>query len=76
MEILLSLIVALLGIIGYFLKQLHADFRELSKAVIELTTKVALTEEKGRSGNHLLSSKIEGIEHRVEKLELKLSNVK
>jgi flagellar capping protein FliD len=63
------LIALLLGAIGYFLKQLHADFKRLSNAIIELTTRLAIQEEKGRSGYNQLSKEVEKLEKRVEKIE-------
>jgi hypothetical protein len=59
----------LLGIIGYFLRLLHQDFRKLSESVIQLVERQSLSEERGRSGYKLLEQRLKQLEERIEKVE-------
>jgi hypothetical protein len=66
---IITLLTGLLLIIGYFLKELHSDFKALKEAVMELVEQAARNEEKGKSGYRLLDQRLEDLGQRVERLE-------
>jgi hypothetical protein len=67
-----GIITILLGVIGYFLRGVHTELHKVSEAVVAMTTKIAVTEEKGRSGHQILQSRIASVEKRIEKIESKI----
>lgn len=67
--VVVSLFGGLLLIIGYFLKELHRDFKELKAAVVQLIGQAVRNEEKGRSGFKLLDQRLNDHDKRIERLE-------
>jgi len=59
----------LLTFIGYFLRQIHADFKRLADNMNTLSQQMIRQEEKGRSGHRLLSEKMVQTEKRLDKIE-------
>ena len=66
---MLLLLGGLLMIIGYFLKELHKDFKGVKDALVLLIERTARNEEKGRSGYRLLDQRLDEHEQRIERLE-------
>ncbi|MFN7611269.1 MAG: hypothetical protein ACK5QX_10105 [bacterium] len=62
----------LLGIIGYFLREMHRDFKGLRNDVVTIMRSQSTSEEKGKSGFQLLSQRIDDIDARVERIEDKV----
>lgn len=63
-----SLMSLLLGVVVYFLKQLHSDFRRVEKDVAEVKTTVALIKAEFKGIHELMNQKIEFLEKRVSYL--------
>jgi hypothetical protein len=59
----------LLGIVAYFLKQLHSDFKRVEKDVTEVKTTTALIKTEFKGTNDLVNQKIEFLEKRVNHFE-------
>lgn len=59
----------LLGVIAYLLKDMHSEFKSLSKRLQEVAEKFAKTETKhdARIGEH--TKQLEDHEHRIRNLE-------
>jgi polyhydroxyalkanoate synthesis regulator phasin len=75
-QILVWVVSGLLVLIGYFLRELHHDFKHIKVELQQMNTNVqeamkliAVNEEKGRSGYRLLEQRIEDLEERLDKLE-------
>ena len=64
-----SLMSLLLGIVAYFLKQLHTDFKRVGKDVTEVKTTTALIKTEFKGTNDLVNQKIEFLEKRVNHFE-------
>jgi hypothetical protein len=60
-----SLMSLLLGVVVYFLKQLHSDFRRVEKDVAEVKTTVALIKAEFKGIHELMNQKVEFLEKRV-----------
>ena len=65
-----SLLSLLLGVVAYFLKQLHSDFKRVKKDVAEVKTTMALIKAEFKGINDLMNQKIEFLEKRVNHFEL------
>jgi len=65
MEILLSVITILLGIVGYFLRQIHSDFRAFKDGMVEFNLKLAVGDEREKA----INDKIEVHDKRISELE-------
>ena len=63
------LITILLGVVAYFIKQLHGDFKRVEKDLseVKITTSLIKTEFKGI--NDLMNQKIEFLERRLNHIE-------
>ena len=59
----------LLSIIAYFVRQLHTDFKNVEKDLIEVKTTTSIIKSELKSGYDLLNQKVGFIERRVENLE-------
>jgi len=64
-----GLITILLSIIAYFIRQLHTDFKNVEKDLIEVKTTTSLIKSELKSGYDLLNQKVGFIERRVDNLE-------
>jgi len=64
-----SLLSLLLGVVAYFLKQLHSDFKRVKKDVAEVKTTMALIKAEFKGINDLMNQKIEFLEKRVNHFE-------
>jgi len=64
-----SLVSLLLGIVAYFLKQLHSDFKRVEKDVTEVKTTTALIKTEFKGINDLMNQKIEFLEKRINHFE-------
>lgn len=64
-----GLITILLSIIAYFIRQLHTDFKNVEKDLIEVKTTTSLIKSELKSGYDLLNQKVGFIEQRVDNLE-------
>ena len=65
-----TLITLLLSIVAYFIKQLHTDFKNMEKDLVEVKTMALIIKTEFKSGNDLLNQKVEYLENRVHKIEL------
>lgn len=59
----------LLGVVAYFLKQLHSDFKRVEKDVAEVKTTMALIKAEFKGINDLMNQKIEFLEKRLNHFE-------
>jgi hypothetical protein len=64
-----SLMSVLLGVVAYFLKQLHSDFKKVEKDVTEVKTTTALIKTEFKGVNDLMNQKIEFLEKRINHFE-------
>lgn len=64
-----ALMSAMLGILAYFLKQLHTDFKSVEKDVTEVKATTALIKAEFKGVNELLNQKIDFLEKRVAHFE-------
>ncbi len=64
-----SLLSVLLGVVAFFLKQLHSDFKRVEKDVMEVKTITALIKTEFKGINDLMNQKIEFIEKRINHFE-------
>ena len=64
-----SLLSLLLGVVAYFLKQLHSDFKRVEKDVAEVKTTMALIKAEFKGINDLMNQKIEFLEKRLNHFE-------
>lgn len=68
-KLILTVITILLGVIGYFLKQLHSDFNNVSRTIIDMDKRMAIYEERMKSDEKIKYLNMKDIESRLEKLE-------
>lgn len=64
-----SLLSLLLGVVAYFLKQQHSDFKRVEKDVAEVKTTMALIKAEFKGINDLMNQKIEFLEKRLNHFE-------
>ena len=64
-----SLLSLLLGVVAFFLKQLHSDFKRVEKDVAEVKTTMALIKAEFKGINDLMNQKIEFLEKRINHFE-------
>ena len=64
-----TLLSLLLGVVAYFLKQLHSDFKRVEKDVAEVKTTMALIKAEFKGVNDLMNQKIEFLEKRINHFE-------
>jgi hypothetical protein len=69
-----SMISLLLGVIAFFLKQLHSDFKSMEKDISEVKITTTLIKSEFKGSYKLLNQKVAFIEKRVELLETKILN--
>ena len=61
----------LLGIVAYFIRQLHTDFRKMGENLSDVKTTGLWIRSEFKIGHELLNQKVEYLEQRISKLELK-----
>lgn len=64
-----TVLTVLLGVVAYFLKQLHGDFKRVEKDVIEVKTTTALIKTEFKGINDLMNQKIDFFEKRLNHVE-------
>lgn len=69
LEIALTAVAVALGIVGYFLKQLHNDFKTVTATIVDIDKRLAVQEERAISAAMLSGQKLKELEDRIEKLE-------
>ena len=73
-----SLFLLSLSVIAYFMKQIHADFKDfkliMNQHVQTLTENQIRNEEKGRSGYRELSRRLDNVEEDVKALDKKIDD--
>jgi hypothetical protein len=67
-----TVISLLLGVVAFFLKQLHADFKGMEKDLQEVKTTTTLIKTEFKGSNELVNQKVGFLEKRVELLETKI----
>jgi hypothetical protein len=64
-----SLLSVMLGVVAFFLKQLHSDFKRVEKDVTEVKTITALIKTEFKGINELMNQRIEFLEKRLTHIE-------
>lgn len=65
MQILLFIITLLLGVVGYFLRQIHTDFKGFKDLLMEFKTDLAVRDEREKA----MSEKLQNHEKRIYTIE-------
>ena len=60
----------LLGIVAYFIKQLHTDFKSMEKDMSEVKTMTLIIKTEFKTSYDILNKKVEYLEQRINKLEI------
>ncbi len=60
----------LLGIVAYFIKQLHTDFKSMEKDMSEVKTMALIIKTEFKTSFDILNKKVEYLEQRINKLEI------
>lgn len=60
----------LLGIVAYFIKQLHTDFKSMEKDMSEVKTMTLIIKTEFKTSYDILNKKVEYLEQRMNKLEI------
>lgn len=68
-----TVLTILLTVIGYFLKQLHADFKKMNFDISDVKGVIRIIEQKQKGNSDLLGKSIEFLEKRVTALENQLT---
>lgn len=61
----------LLGIVAYFIKQLHTDFKSMERDMSEVKTMALIIKTEFKTSYDILNKKVEYLEQRINKLEIK-----
>ena len=69
-----SLSSILLAVVAYFIKQLHSDFKNMERDISEVKTMALLIKTEFKNSHDLLNQKVEYLEQRINKIELKQIN--
>lgn len=64
-----SLLSLMLGVVAFFLKQLHTDFKRVEKDVTEVKATTALIKAEFKGINELMNQRIEFLEKRISHVE-------
>lgn len=64
-----ALISVIMGVVAYFLRQLHSDFKHAEKDLTEVKATTALIKAEFKGINDLMNQKIEFLEKRVNHFE-------
>ncbi|MFV0196252.1 hypothetical protein OBJ93_12345 [Empedobacter falsenii] len=60
----------LLGVVAFFIRQLHSDFKKMEKDITEVKTMALLIKTEFKNSYDLLSQRVEYLETRIKNLEL------
>ncbi|REC42593.1 hypothetical protein [Chryseobacterium sp. 5_R23647] len=60
----------LLGIVAYFIKQLHTDFKSMERDMSEVKTMALIIKTEFKTSYDILTKKVEYLEQRINKLEI------
>lgn len=60
----------LLGIVAYFIKQLHTDFKSMEKDISEVKTMALIIKTEFKTSYDILTKKVDYLEQRVNTLEI------
>ena len=60
----------LLGIVAYFIKQLHTDFKSMEKDISEVKTMALIIKTEFKSSYDILNQKVKNLDQRISKIEL------
>ena len=60
----------LLGIVAYFIKQLHTDFKSMEKDISEVKTMALTIKTEFKTSYDILTKKVDHLEQRVNTLEI------
>ncbi|MBE2274496.1 hypothetical protein [Kaistella montana] len=60
----------LLGIVAYFIKQLHTDFKSMEKDISEVKTMALIIKTEFKTSYDILTKKVDHLEQRVNTLEI------
>lgn len=60
----------LLGIVAYFIKQLHTDFKSMEKDMSEVKTMALIIKTEFKTSYDIQNKKVEYLEQRINKLEI------
>lgn len=60
----------LLGVVAFFIRQLHSDFKKMEKDITEVKTTALLIKTEFKNSYDLLSQRVEYLETRIKNLEL------
>ena len=60
----------LLGVVAFFIRQLHSDFKKMEKDITEVKTMALLIKTEFKNSYDLLSQRVEYLEARIKNLEL------
>lgn len=71
-KILLTAVGILLGVIVYFLKQLHAEFKSLSNAVIKMSAMTEVMQKTQENDRIAIHKRINDVASRLIRLEDKI----
>ena len=64
-----SLLSLMLGVVAFFMRQLHSDFKRVEKDVTEVKATTALIKAEFKGINELMNQKIEFLERRLIHIE-------
>lgn len=60
----------LLGVVAFFIRQLHSDFKKMEKDITEVKTMALLIKTEFKNSYDLLSQRVEYLEARISNLEM------
>ena len=60
----------LMGIVAYFIKQLHTDFKSMERDMSEVKTMTLIIKTEFKTSYDILTKKVEYLEQRINKLEI------
>lgn len=60
----------LLGVVAFFIRQLHSDFKKMEKDITEVKTMALLIKTEFKNSYDLLSQRVEYLEARIANLEM------
>lgn len=75
LTIILSVISILLGVIGYFLKQMHSDFKKVIETLDRVNIRLVKSEEQHASNVQMSKMRFQEIERRLLIVETKIEKI-
>jgi hypothetical protein len=64
-----TVIMLLLSVLAYFLKQVHSEIKKMSDAFVVMSNRITVAEEQGKAAYDLVRQEIRYLEKRIEKIE-------